>query len=291
MSENNIETKENDLEVETTELEVLSSRDEHNIDSYRASIEDMEWLAKNIGKIADLQKTIFTSLLKMTVPGDFMVFGSGEKKRAEIGTAACERIARVGVNIIGAKMVKEKGKDDKGEFYTYTATGKATFRGRSIDVINVVSSRDKFYGKESGGLKDISDISETDVKKACWRGLIKEGVKSLLGLRRLDPNELEKEYKIKLVGSGSYDFKSKDEKSEEIQTANIAVQEVLIKRGDKWNKYTISDTEGVNYTTFSDTLGAEAKRVKESKEVVSISFVKDQYGLKLISINDLTSPK
>lgn len=294
------EIAEPELEVAETDLEVIP-RNETAVDVSRKSIEDMEWLANNIEKIVEYQKKIYMSLLKMTVPGDFSVFGEGEKERAELGTAGCERLAKVGVIVVGSKMIKEIGRDEHGEYFTYIATGKATFRGRSIDVMSCASSRDKFYGRQDGKIKDISNVSKTDVKKAAWRGLIKEAVKSLLGLRRLDPKELAL-YKIPLTRTGGHKFESKESQVAATDQVVTCIKEAKIDkqgtRADKstWTLYKITGTEGDVFFTYEESEYKKCLDAIANKVTVGISSKKNKYnsleitGLSLIPAAPLAAP-
>ena len=74
----------------------------------------------------------------------------------------------------------------------------------------------------------------------------------------------------------------------------LKIGEILTKtgknaKGTPWTKYTIVDAEGAQYSTFSDTIGAEAKKQAELKAVVKIDFTPDEkYGPKIVSINGIT---
>jgi len=274
-----------EIETVDNDLEVIRPEASGGLDSSREEIDQMRWLAKNIGEIAELNKTIFLGLLKMTVPGDFIIFGSGDKRRAEIGTAACERIAKIGVNITEVKQIKEMRSDDKGSYYNYVTTGTATFRNRSVPVISIVSSRDKFYGKEDGKLKENWEISEGDVQKASWRGILKEGVKTMLGLRRLDPAELES-YGVKLAGFGGHTFKNKEEKAAGADSVTVTIEDVKQRvgetKGKPWTMFIIKDVEGAEYVTFSETFATVAKNLKGKQ--ATIQFTKTERGCNLQAI-------
>jgi len=80
---------------------------------------------------------------------------------------------------------KEKGLDDKGEWYRWEFEADATLNRKTIRFMGRAGSRDKFFGKANGELKIISDISEGDIKMAARRAVIKEAVRSMLGLRHI----------------------------------------------------------------------------------------------------------
>ena len=283
-----MEVREGEIENRDHDLEVVPTNTA--IDINRNSMEDMEWLSNNIGKIAEFQKKIYYGILQMTIPGDFVVFGSGEKERAELSTAACERIARIGISVVNSKMTKEVGRDEKGEFFKYTATGTGTFRGRKVDVLSCVSSRDKFYGRADGKLKDVTEVSQTDVEKAAWRGLMKESVKALLGLRRLDPAELRARG-VKMVGSGGHTFQSKSEKAAASETLVTGIAEAKLEKSGKkangatWYLYKVTGTEGDVFFTFDDKEYAKVVEAQEAKSTVCITYKKnDRNSNEIISV-------
>lgn len=254
----------------------------------RDSLEDTLWLADNIDKIIEAEKKIFMGILKMTSPNDFVAFGKGEKETVELSGAACERISRLGVSFINwSPVICENLSDEKGDWFRYIYECDATFRGRVHRVMGIVSSRTKFFGKKDGELKELWEVDRESVQKAAFRECKKEGVKSLLGLRHLNRAELEK-YGVKVVASGGHDFKSKEEKAEAAQTANIQVAEVLFKKTASWTRFTIKDQAGIAYTTFSRTIGEAAATIRDSKSTVPIVFVKDDYGLKVLSLNGIS---
>jgi hypothetical protein len=106
---------------------------------------------------------------------------------------------------------------------------------------------------------------------------MKEGVKVLFGMHHMDPKELEK-VGIKMDSATGVSFKSAETKSEEAQTATVAVQDVRVKKGDNWTKYTIIDVEGVSYSTFSESFATVAKEAKASGKQVTIAFVRGKFG-------------
>lgn len=272
-----------DLEAEPIEingdLEPVNAQGALTI--HKDSFEDMKWLAQHIEEIVEMKKKIMMGILKLTQEGDFTTFGNGDKIRAEIGTAACERIATIGVSLTNIKQFKKIHTDEKGSYYTYITKGTAIFRSREIPVMSIASSRDPFFGKEKGRLLEAWEISDRDVQMASWRGVTKEGVKSILGLRRMSPSELEK-YGVKVSGS-SYTFKSREEKADDAQKITVTITEVMTKMLPAKNKgeedypvFNIADSAGQKYSTFKKEFAEIAKSLK-GKEAL-IQFTKNDKG-------------
>jgi len=241
-------------------------------------IEDQLALAENIGKLVDAQNKIRMTLLRLAQSGDWVIFGDGEKAKAELNFAGAMRIgSTLGCSFTNWSAQKETGADEKGSWYRWDYECDAVFRGRSIRVYGRAASRDKFFGKAHGEYKALADVDEGNIRQAARRGAMKEGVKVLFGMHHMDPKELEK-VGIKMDSATGVSFKSAETKSEEAQTATVAVQDVRVKKGDNWTKYTIIDVEGVSYSTFSESFATVAKEAKASGKQVTITFVRGKFG-------------
>lgn len=242
------------------------------------AIEDQLALAENIGKLVDAQNKIRMTLLKLAQSGDWVVFGDGEKAKAELNFAGAMRIgSTLGVSFLNWSAEKETGTDEKGQWYRWNYECDAVFRGRTVRVYGRASSRDKFFGKARGEFKELHDIDEGNIRQAARRGAMKEGVKVLFGMHHMDPTELEK-FGVRMEHAAGVSFKSAETKAEESQTATVTVQDVRMKKGDNWTKYTIIDTEGVAYSTFSETFATVAKEAKSTGKNVVVTFVVGKFG-------------
>ena len=242
------------------------------------AIEDQLALAENIGKLVDAQNKIRMTLLKLAQSGDWVVFGDGEKAKAELNFAGAMRIgSTLGVSFLNWSAEKETGTDEKGQWYRWNYECDAVFRGRTVRVYGRASSRDKFFGKARGEFKELHDIDEGNIRQAARRGAMKEGVKVLFGMHHMDPTELEK-FGVRMEHAAGVSFKSAETKAEESQTATVTVQDVRMKKGDNWTKYTIIDTGGVAYSTFSETFATVAKEAKSTGKNVVVTFVVGKFG-------------
>lgn len=249
----------------------------------KTDVEDILFLAENIEKVVQAQNKIRMVLLKLAQQGDWVVFGKGDKSKAELGFAGAMRVgATIGVNFTNWAAEKETGTDDKGEWYRWNYECDAMYRNRTIRVFGRASSRDKFFGKEYGEYKQLHDIDEGNIKMAARRGAMKEGVKVLFGLHHMNPAELEK-YGIQLEYANKYEFKNKEEQAEtaqETQTIVVSVESITKKVDPKgkWTKFSVQDTEGAKYSTFDKTFAELADKAKANKQAIKIDYVSTQYG-------------
>ena len=284
------------VDIEAIEADIEPLPDSGGlVTTTKSSAEDIYWLADNIEKIIQSQNKIRIGVLKLAQPGDWMLFGDGDKKKAEIGFAGANRIgATLGVSFKNWKAEKIKDSDELGEWYRWEFTCDASFRNTEIRVYGRASSRDKFFGKAYGKLKPLHEVKEDDIKCAAMRAAKKEGVRDLLGLHHMDPDFLAKNG-IVLSAAGGHEFKSQEAKASETNSVNVGIQNVLQKTGKNkdtgkdWVRYSVVDAEGVEYQTFSRSIADEAKKAKDSKAVVQIDFTKDpKWGLNITSLNGVT---
>jgi len=277
----------NDIEVKELPSEALTTGEVLQVK--HESLQDTLWLADNIEKLVDANKKIFTYILKSTHPGDFVAFGKGANEKIEIIGAGCERIGRdVGVSFANWTEKMETFQDDIGPGYRYIYEADAIFRSRIIRVMSLASSRTKFFGKDSGEYKDLSEVSREDVQIAAKRGIFKEGVKVLLGLRHLSRSELEK-YGVKVSVSGGYNFQSKEEKSADITTVTDEIVDAKLSKETKdWTLFKIKTKSGLEVGTFSKTDYQTACDAWDKKLQATISYKVTPKGNKEITAISLT---
>lgn len=239
----------------------------------------LEGMAKNAERMIAAKQKIWTACLKITKPGDWTVFGSGDKKKAELGHAGAFRYASfLGISFSNWTAEKVTGSDERGAWYRWDFECDSIFSGRTLRVYGRAGSRDKFFGKQDGAFKELHDVNEGDIKMAARRNAMKEGVKCLMGIHHMDPAELESAG-VKMGGAGGYDFKSKEEKAEASLSVTVKVADVTMKDGGSWKKYTVKDVEGVVYNSFSETHAKVAKEAKTADKSVTITYtVTEKYG-------------
>ncbi len=171
----------------------------------------LDFVSNNVDKFVDAKHKIWSAVLRLAKNGDWVVFGEGEKARACLSGAGADRIASsIGISFTNWTDRKEEGEDDKGKWYRYWFECDASFGGRVIKALGRSGSRDKFFGKAYGKLKELSEIDESNIRMAAFHNTMKEGVKILLGLRNIPVDELEKAG-IQLQYANKVSFEKKEE--------------------------------------------------------------------------------
>lgn len=197
--------------------------------SNEKALEVYEFVAENIDRFVIAQRKIREGIYKIALPGDWVVFGSddGDNKKApedevaNLSYGGCTRI----VNTLRTSVTNRSElqriphKDEKGDWYEYRQSADFSWNGILIKgVMGVVSTRDKFFGKAYGKIKDVWDVQEHWVARACHRAVIKEGVKLIFGLHQIPVKDL-KAAGVKIEDAKSYKFnKSTDAQDPSIIT-------------------------------------------------------------------------
>lgn len=289
---------ENGKEVEVLDEEIETLPDAGGIvpTGTKEQIQDIVEFAENVDRYIQAQNRIRMSILKLTQPSDWTLFGSADKKTAEIGFAPANRIgSTMGVSYINWSSEKITGMDEKGSWYRWEYQADAVWRNRTIRVYGRAGSRDKFFGKKDGEYKELHDVDEGNIKMAAMRACKKEGVKDLFGFHHLDPEYL-KQHGINLSAAGGHAFKGKEEKAEATEALTIAISEVKLDKSGKtvegkiWNLYSVKTGEGDVFKTFSTEFFEVAKKAKDANVLASICFEKTEKGNKITAIS-LTEQK
>lgn len=256
----------------------------------KEQVQDLIFFAENLNAVIEAQNKIRMAILKLTQPADWALFNG----KAELGFAPANRIgSTLGVSYLNWSAEKVIGSDEKGSWYRWEYQADAVHGKRTIRVYGRAGSRDKFFGKKDGEYRELHDVDEGNIKIAAMRACKKEGVKDLFGLHHLDPSYL-KAHGIDLAAAGGHTFKGTKDQAEEAQSVTVAIAAINTKTGKNpegkvWVKYAIKDIEGVVYGTFSESMGAEAEKAKQSQKPAELTFKVDpKYGPELISINGVT---
>ena len=196
--------------------------------SNEKALEAYEFVAANIDRLVIAQRKIREGIYKIALPGDWVVFGSdGDSKKApedevaNLSYGGCTRI----VNTLRTSVTNRSElqriphKDEKGDWYEYRQSADFSWNGILIKgVMGVVSTRDKFFGKAYGKIKDVWDVQEHWVARACHRAVIKEGVKLIFGLHQIPVKDL-KAAGVHIEDAKSYKFnKSNDQQDPSVIT-------------------------------------------------------------------------
>jgi hypothetical protein len=97
-------------------------------------------------------------------------------------TGAAKIAAAFNIQTSDLQCVKEKERDDRGDYITFTWTAILSWNCRSIMCIGTSSTRDKFFGRKNEKDLPLQDIDLMNVKKKGWTNLMNRGIKQLLGL-------------------------------------------------------------------------------------------------------------
>lgn len=250
-------------------------------------------IAEQAEKRIDAMQKIKRVALKMTNHRDWV----DEAGKPYLQGSGCEKVGR----LFGVSWRIDEPKVEPGEggHYTYTYVGDFSLGGATIQVIGTRSSADPFFKKykyinnEKVELP-VSEIDRGDVKKAAYTNLLVNGITRLLGIRNLTWEDLEEFAGITQAQVTGVTYKKKGAENKPIQneggqTARVGVVDVRKKSGTNaktkkpWTQFTVTDTAGVSYKTFSETFATVAKESREAKLQVEIEFTATQYG------NDLTN--
>lgn len=244
-------------------------------------------LAEKIDTYVAAQNKIRTAVLKAALPGDFVQFGKDEKAKVELGGPGSERIATlVGLSVTGLKHEKIEFEDKHGKGFTWIYTGDVALGGRMIEQVEGrASSRDLFFGFENGAWKELSNVKESDVRTAARRGLYKEGVKIMLGLRGLpaDPEFL------KSIGLDPTKVKKVEFRETKASGERFSVYAKVKNVGQKKTKtekivYVIQLSTGQSPETFSESMAKAAKEFKNVDALTKVAMTPTNYSPKLESI-------
>jgi len=187
--------------IESEPVEIEAEEEMAIVPAEIADIEQLqhtEFLAKNIDRFIEARKKIWQGILKIAMPGDWVVFESKDiegnvRSCVCLSGAGAERIAGLGVKFVNwSEPKKDIGEDEKGPWYRYWWECEAIFGGRILKAIGRASSRDKFFSMAYGQMRELSDIDEGNIKVAAYHNCMKEGVKLLFGLRNIPKEEFEK---------------------------------------------------------------------------------------------------
>jgi len=257
-----------------------------------------------LGKALD---TLRAFVLKRALPGDWVKFAQeGGDAYLEMGSAGADRIAAVlGISFTGWSSEKVLGSDDYGAKFDWWYRCNVHFQGRTIEGIEGrCGSRDKFFGFSHGTWKDLKDVRETDIRTAARRNAMKEGVKVMLGIRRLPMQDAIKMGLPADVIKGHTFANKADHGGTQAAAAGAAagsgggsagtmeatevVVDVTNKTGGTptkpWTKFFIRTMGGTVYNTFDKDFAQAAKDVKGTGQKVLISFIVNQYGSEVKSL-------
>lgn len=175
--------------LETPEAEVES----HLTVAEEAIAPDaMDGMIKAAAKMEAYDKaltTIMNTVMRRTYAGDWVSHSQFKDavhlRSASLSGAGCERVAVIlGISEKDWKASPKEMGDD-GKSYSYRYEANFTMGGRTVHAYGEASTRNKFFGYANGVWKELTDIREDHVRKAAQRECQKDGIRRLLGLRKI----------------------------------------------------------------------------------------------------------
>lgn len=292
-------------EVIEKEVEVITTEDigPNKVDAILA-------LAARVDALGPALDKIRTFVLKRALTGDWVKFGGKNSvgaKLALVGPGA-ERIAHdLGVSFTDwGEPKKEEGTDEYGRFYTYYYFCTVRLGGQVIErVEGRASSRDRFFGYESGKWKDLKDVKEPDIRTAARRCAMKEGVKLILGLRSIPEQDAQAlgldSSKVVSVEFGSGGSTTVNQpRTEKSVTKALQVKSLDLKKksgkGDRaWELFTATMSDGTKADYFKSERDNKVPPVMEealtAKSYVSLVIQDSQYGPNITDAIKAETPK
>lgn len=284
-----VETAEQEKEIINAPVPV----NEDKIDALIAAAEKIDALGKALDKFR-------TFVLQRALPGDWVSFkekGSDEETLELIGAATDRIAAALGVSFVDWRDYKESGNDEKGAWYIWYYECTTTWQGRRIErVTGRAGSRDRFFGMAHGALKPLADVNEGDIRTAARRNCMKEGVKLMLGLRRI-PKSAAAKMGLDVSKVRSVEF-TKGDKVPPKEGAAVTIADVTTKKlkykngpkaGQEFLKYIVKDSTGFECSTLSEKVAELARIVKDNGERVILGTKKTDFGYDLLEVK--TAPQ
>lgn len=132
-------------------------------------------------RLAQLDK-IITMAISRTNENDWV----DQQGKPYMTASGAEKIARLfGVCWKNVTSEKIMSSDETGPFYFYEYKGVFTFGQDSITAVGTCSQKDQFFSKSGGTAKPLSEIDETNIRKAAYSNMVVNGVTRILGIRNL----------------------------------------------------------------------------------------------------------
>lgn len=138
-------------------------------------------------RIAQLDKIVKLSISR-TNANDWV----DQNGKPYLTCSGAEKIARLfGVCWKDVKSEKIISSDEQGQYYFYEFSGIFTLGGDSITAVGTCSQKDQFFAKSGGKIKPLSEIDETNIRKAAYSNMVVNGVTRILGIRNLTWEEVK----------------------------------------------------------------------------------------------------
>jgi hypothetical protein len=178
-----------------TQNEIITQNNQNLVETTDDIIAVAERRASKLAQLKALS-------LKHTNKNDWVMQGD----KPYLVCSGAEKIARLfGVSWKLIKNEKIMTEDENGRFYFYDCFGEFTLGIDTIEAEGTCSQKDKFFAKSGGTMKPLSEIDETNIKKAAYSNMVVNGITRILGIRNLTIQELL-DAKIDLKGINKIDY-------------------------------------------------------------------------------------
>ena len=178
--------------VEATEEAELDLPDQTLSDDGILEADSMTAMIKVSHKIAEYDKAlsaIINFILKRTYAGDWVSHSKhsdpAHLRTASLSGSGCERVAvALGISEKNWKEHPMEWSEDR-KHYGFKFEADFTLGGRTVHGFGEASTRNKFFSFANGSYKELSEIREDHIRKAAMRECQKDGIRRLLGLRKI----------------------------------------------------------------------------------------------------------
>lgn len=251
-----------------------------------SSIDDVVTLAENR---LESHRRILGVALRITNNADWVdmqgkpyLTGSGAEKIASLFGVQIPKADAHGNSLITCE--KEWGEDEEGKYYFYTVMGVGRLKDHEITAMGTCSSRDQFFAKVHGKLRPMSEIDETNVKKAAYTNFMVNVITRLLGIRNLTWEQvrsggISQEESAKVEYNKSADSRKITEKQVTRLMAiatKAKVTEGMIKTQFKLKSLKdITRSQYDEICTWAETARITAPKEPVTEENISPSFLED----------------
>ena len=277
-----------------TAIEVVGNHD-LNQSAFDAVVKFSEQTEK-IGKALDRVRTFF---FQRAFSGDFV---SHNGKTVNVSGPGAERIlSSLGLMGVSWSLTewekhKDEGNDNKGGWFTHWYSAEGQIGGmRPGRLEGRAGSRDKLFGYKNGKWKDLSDVKEPDIQMAARRCVYKELVRVGLGMRNipieeavkmgLDPKKIAK---IEFGKEGETAAAAAPRTPVEIKEVKAFSKKPEVDKDGKmvkkgYTRYTVIDSAGSEYNTFSESIAKIAKGLVGKKAMIDYEVSKYGNDIKEVS--------
>ncbi len=201
------------------------------------SIKDqMEDILSAAMMMAKFSRQIVEKAVQITGPKDWTDQG-GKPYLIEYGAAKVASVLPIKTWYI-ENPGKQWSEDEKGKFYMYVCTCGAAWKGGlgEVSATGTRSSREKFFSSRRGQELPQSEVSETNIMKACGTNGRRNAIVRLTGLGNLTWEELEEMAGIKRDSATKVEYKSQKkapENPEEDDKQRQELRQILLEMNNE----------------------------------------------------------